>query len=388
MSTVDVATAPPSGSGNRRRGDWRVTGHGIRTVTRLELRQRVRSTRWKVALVVWFVVVGAITALTTGALRSLAGSAADAPDLGPLIFGIVVFFVLFLGLLVAPTLSASAINGDRNAGTLATLQATLLSPAEIVLGKLLAAWTAALAFLVVSVPFIVWALAAGGVAVLSLVTTLLVLAAVLLVVCAVGLGFSALVTKTSGAAVLTYLTIGALTVLGPVLFGLSAPLVSGQADVRVWTVPSNWDGDTDDPSVCEWQTQRQEVWHSERTWWLLAPNPFVVVADVQPLPDDAESVARAYEPSPLALLQYGVRYVRTGASDEADYCTGNFTRWDHRGREIFRPDSPVAEVEPSQNPVWPWGLGFQFLLGAGAVVIAVNRLRIPTRHLPQGTRVA
>ena len=34
---------------------------GVRTVAVLELRQRVRSTRWVVALVVWFVVVGAIT---------------------------------------------------------------------------------------------------------------------------------------------------------------------------------------------------------------------------------------------------------------------------------------------------------------------------------------
>ena len=33
-----------------------------------------------------------------------------------------------------PALSAGSINGDRTAGTLATLQASLLSPLEIVLG--------------------------------------------------------------------------------------------------------------------------------------------------------------------------------------------------------------------------------------------------------------
>ncbi|GAB2450079.1 ABC transporter permease [Xylanimonas ulmi] len=387
--TVEVSVAAPSGRSPRRRGDWRVTWQGLRTVAQLELRQRVRSTRWKVALVVWFVVVGVITGLTTSALHVLADdrSATD-PPLGPMIYGIVVFFVLFLGLLVSPTLSAAAINGDRNAGTLATLQATLLSPAEIVLGKLLAAWVAALAFLLTSVPFILWALASGGVGVLSLVTTLLMLAAVLLVVCAIGLGFSALVTKTSGSAVLTYLTIGGLAVVAPVLFGLSAPLVTTTSQVRVWTVPTNWDYSSNDPAVCEWQTQEQQVWHSERTWWLLAPNPFVIVADAQPLPEGDLARAFADDANPLAALQFAVRYVRAGAADEFDYCTGNFTQWNSQGELIAQPASPVAPVEPSRNPVWPWGLGLQLLLGAGGVVLAVNRLRIPTRTLPRGTRVA
>ena len=67
-------------------------------------------------------------------------SALDTGSAGPLLFGAVTFLVLGLGLLVTPTLTSTAINGDRNAGTLATLQVTLLSPAEIALGKLLAAW--------------------------------------------------------------------------------------------------------------------------------------------------------------------------------------------------------------------------------------------------------
>ena len=62
--------------------------------------------------------------------------------------------MLGLGLLVTPTLASTGINGDRNAGTLATLQVTLLTPAEIAAGKLLAAWAAACAFLVASLPFL------------------------------------------------------------------------------------------------------------------------------------------------------------------------------------------------------------------------------------------
>ena len=69
-------------------GTWRVTWHGVRTVAALELRERVRSTRWIVALVVWFVVVGAITALTTGALGALAGTGSVSLHRGPLLFSV------------------------------------------------------------------------------------------------------------------------------------------------------------------------------------------------------------------------------------------------------------------------------------------------------------
>lgn len=65
MTTTSPATAgtpstpPPPGRGP--------SGHGIRTVTALDLRQRVRSTRWQAALAVWFVIVGVITWLVTAA---------------------------------------------------------------------------------------------------------------------------------------------------------------------------------------------------------------------------------------------------------------------------------------------------------------------------------
>ena len=211
------------------------TWRGIRTVATLELRQRVRSTRWIVALVVFGLVVAGVTALTWYATRgSAAGYPAD-PAAGQTMFGFIVFFVLFLGLLVSPTLTATSINGDRNAGTLATLQITLLSAAEIALGKLLAAWLASLAFLGVAVPSILWALSMGGTPGIALVTTLVLLAVMLAVVCAIGLGFSALTARTAGSAVLTYVSVASLTVLSLIVFGLSVPLVSGMETVRMET---------------------------------------------------------------------------------------------------------------------------------------------------------
>lgn len=378
---VEVVPAqPPAGGSSAGRGTWSLSWHGLRTVAVLELRQRVRSTRWKTALIVWFLVVGLITLLTTGAFSILAGDQYGADDsYGGTVYSIVVGFVLFLGLLVAPTLSSGAINGDRNAGTLATLQVTLLTPAEIVLGKLAAAWTAALAFLVASIPFLGWALVGGGVSWLALLTTVLMLALVLGVVCAIGLGFSALVGKTSGSAVLTYLTIGAITAVLPILFGLLVPATTTTQSVRVWNVEQGYTWEETTAPECEWQTQEIDVWHSERTWWLLAPNPFVVVADAQPLNGDPETLAD--DGNMLAVLQYGVRYARTGNDGPQDWCSSF-------AMDGTRTDSPVEPVQVTDQLVWPWGLGFDLLLGAAGVVIAVNRLRVPTAVLPQGTRVA
>lgn len=383
--SVDVEVVParqPDGGVPGGRGTWSLSWHGLRTVAVLELRQRVRSTRWKTALIVWFLMVGLITLLTTGAFSIVAGDQYGADDsYGGTVYSIVVGFVLFLGLLVAPTLSSGAINGDRNAGTLATLQVTLLSPAEIVLGKLAAAWIAALAFLVASIPFLVWALVGGGVYWVALLTTVLMLALVLGVVCAIGLGFSALVGKTSGSAVLTYLTIGAITAVLPILFGLLVPATTTTESVRVWDVEPGYTWEETTAPECEWQTREIDVWHSERTWWLLAPNPFVVVADAQPLNGDPETLAN--DGNMLAMLQYGVRYVRTGNDGPQDWCSGYVI-----DGETAQPESPVEPVQVTDQLVWPWGLGFDLLLGAAGVVIAVNRLRVPTGELPRGTRVA
>src|SRR4051812_2022063 len=142
----------------RARGTWSLSWSGISTVARLELRQRVRSTRWIIVLAIWALVLGVLTALIHYAVFSDTLSGQNDTErnarAGALMFGLIVLLVLALGSLVAPALSATSINGDRSAGVLATLQTTLLSPAEITVGKLLAAWLTALALLGVALPFI------------------------------------------------------------------------------------------------------------------------------------------------------------------------------------------------------------------------------------------
>ncbi len=359
------ASAPPAA---KVRGRWALSWHGVRTVAALELRQRVRSTRWVVALVVWTVVVGAITLLLFGATTQLFDYDdvdAGRSQSGPLLFAAVTFLVLGLGLLVTPTLSSTSVNGDRNAGTLATLQVTLLSPAEIALGKLLAAWAAACAFLVLSVPFLAMATAAGPTPWWSLLRVVLIIAVLLVAVCAIGLGMSALVSRTAGSTVLTFIVVAAVTFISPLLFGLTYNAVTSKEQVRVYGMPAEWH--TGEPE-CVWTEEERPVAHTELTWWLLAVNPFVVVAD-----GAATSDADRTGTDPLGSLREVVRQVRVGAEGQVDEC------WS---------DTSEFEAARSDAPVWPWGLGFNVLLGAAGYVVAVRRLSIPQRTLPRGTRVA
>lgn len=351
---------------DRPRGDWSLSWHGVRTVAKLELTQRLRSTRWKVALGVWFLVVGAICLLISTAVTS------DSTGLsrpGPLMFGLNVIFILSMGLLVTPTLSSAAINGDRIAGTLAILQVTLLTPVEITLGKLLAGWVASLTFLVISVPFIIWSFLAGGVAVTAVLSTLVLVTLMLGVVSAISLGFSALVTKPTGSTVLSYLMVAALTFGTLIVFALTLiPMTTTQHFTVLQA--SEWDAETGEVTACEALPTEESVTHTERTWWLLAMNPYVVVADAAP----GREVFDGASVDPLSGIRDGVRSARNGSDGPYSSCPATI--------------SGVEESKPSTAPVWPLGLAVNLLFAAGAVVLTVRRLRIPQGRLARGTRVA
>jgi hypothetical protein len=252
----------------------------------------------------------------------------------------------------------------------------LLTPTEIALGKLLAAWGVSLVFLVLAVPMAVSTLFAGGVGVARLVVTLLVMACLLGVVAAVSQCWSALLHRTGLSAVMSYLTVFALTVGTLIVFGLALPTTRGTHTVTEQVadetqIQAQLQSGTFNPARVPMRTQtvtRDEL-RSERVWWLLAPNPYVILADAAPQKLQALSIT-SLDPEdpgatfdPLATVANAVRGARQGT--------------DH---------SILTTNE--QAPVWPWGLGFDVALGAGAVGITIRRLRTPSRRLPRGARVA
>ncbi len=358
--------------------------HGITTVARLELRQRVRTSKWAVVLAVWFAVIALVTVLSYLALHDPQAQS------GAAMYDIVIFFVLGLGMLVVPSLTATSINGDREHGVLATLQTTLLTSADLVLGKLLAAWAISGAFLVTALPFLVWAWVEGGVPVGRILLSLVVLMLVLGVVCALGLMFSTLTARPVASAVLTYLAMGAL-VFGTVIgFSLTAFLVSDEETVRVHAVPDDWwqqnQSSTDpgfvrEPTAADCTTfeRRTTVTHTERIWWMLPLNPFVVVADAAPSdPPNEEGLYAGF--TPMRWISAGARTARRGE-------TGEVREECYFGDSGPQPTDPM-EAAANSAAVWPFGLGFLLLSGAGATLLANRRLHTPVRRLPNGTRIA
>ncbi|MBD8042192.1 ABC transporter permease subunit [Arthrobacter sp. Sa2BUA2] len=345
-----------------RLGYWK----GISTVFALEMRQRVRSRGWYVLLGVWFVVIGLVAAFTAW----LAGEATGA---GETLFELMIGFVLFFGLLVAPALSANAVNGDRAAGTLAVLQVTLLRPGQLLAGKWLASWVASLGFLLASVPFLIWALALGGVRPGAAVVSLLMLGVELAIVCALGVGVSALANRPLFSIVVTYMLVALLSIGTLIAFALSMPLVKGTVQANFaqyeryqpYTAP---DETFNDSYTCTGPLVEMEVNHTERSAWLLAVNPFVVVADA--VPYDTRDVAGG----PMESISQSVRYVQAGPEFSGPQCINGEVRQD---RDL-----------PASFPIWPLGLTVQ--LGGAALLLALARRRLvtPARRLASGTRIA
>lgn len=352
------------------RGPWALSVHGVRTVARLELRQRVRSSRWQLMLGLFFATIGVLSGLTMWVSGFDDGS-------GDFLYGAVAWLVLTLGLLVAPSLTSTSVNGDRGAGTLAPLQMTLLTPAEIAVGKLLAGWLTALAFLGTAIPFLLLAMVPGGTGVGRFLVTTLMMALVLLAVCAIAIGWSALTARSVSSAVMTYLTTAFLCIGTLILFGLSVPLVTSDERVRVLenpVLPEGFDYSTDIPvEDCVETTSVRSVTRTDATWWLLAANPYVVVADAAPGGDGSDV---------FYWIKTGVRTAQAGPQEPVNECWASNVTGD-LGMDPFGGGTAATGV-----PVWPFGLAINLGLGALGIALAVRRLSTPVARLPRGTRIA
>ena len=363
-----------------------MTWTGVRTIMVLELRQRVRATRWRIMLGIWLAVLILLCGGLVITVKVLMPNSSSTEYLLSL-YDLVVCFVLGIGLIVAPTLSATSINGDRADATLALLQATALRSQEIVVGKLLAAWVAAIAFLAVAVPFLVLLTLGGGSHWLAFLSHLVILVFTLGAVCAIGLGFSALAARPSASAVLTYLVVAALTVGTPLATLISTSVVTGTQTVEEYYV--DHDASTDDKIVCDPEPviSTKVVTRTERIWWMLAPNPFVALGDAtvhapqQPASVDTNGDAASL----LTLTGVGVDSMRNPQPERVveGYCKN--LRGSHGGSSSSRDDGgPVAK----HLVFWPASLVVLMALGAGGVVTASRRLRVPAGRLPRGVRLA
>jgi ABC-type transport system involved in multi-copper enzyme maturation permease subunit len=338
---------------------------GVWTIAAIELRQRVRGVAWYVLLGVCDAIILIVTALLV--ITILPGLEDGASGAG--LYSTIVYFVLLVASLVAPALSGNAINGDRESGTLATTQVTLVTTLQLVLGKFLAAWISALAFLVAATPFLIVACAFGGVGADTVAVSLLVLAVELGVVSAVGVGLSGLIRRPLFSIVLSYLFVALLSVGTLIGFGLGGTVVQTPVHVQV---AAHHIGSEEDR--CDAQDYSTSVPRFDLVWWILAANPYVVLADAEPTHLDRSGNPRDI----FGYVTLGVRSVQL-TPDELRHPT--------RCDQLYRSQEP-ATVFAETTPSWLVGLLIHLGLGIAALAGAIATTRAPSRRLAAGSRIA
>ena len=275
----------------------------------------------------------------------------------------------------------------------------------------MAAWGTALVFLALSLPLVGYAITQHGVPVTRVLVVTVVLALLLGTVCAVSLALSALLSRTTTSGVLAYVAVFALTLGTLITFGLTTAITTEKYtetyDNVCPSLPPTVPQEQRDQILANCgQPQSYEASRArtDRTWWLLAPNPFVILADAAPqLPpltaeqkrqrqDDRDrGIQRqdARDLDPLGGLGRAVRDLRkppVKRGDIVSYGSGSAgTASDAYSSTLtITPDPKPVE----RKAVWPWGLAFDVLLAAGCLWLTIRRLSTPSRTLPKGQRVA
>ncbi|MCG7422747.1 ABC transporter permease [Micrococcus porci] len=377
LHTPPPAAAPAGGPTPLGSGRLGVVD-ALRTLVGMELRQRLRSRGWYILLGVFFLLVGGVT---LGALGLHAWTGGNSPDstmvFGRWLYDGVLLFVLTLCLLVSPALSANAISGDRSAGTLAITQVTLVSTWQLMLGKWLAAWIAAVAFLVAAAPWLIVAAVVGQVPPLAVLAGLAMILVEFAVVTGIGVAVSAITGRTLFAVVVTYLLVAMMTIGSLIAFTISLQFIETRLQTN--QVTYGYAEDAGSTKSCAGPLRDTTVPDPRRVAWLLAGNPYVVVADAVPLPELREDSA-GEEFGALNLISLGMRVAQIDPREYTDCVDGQVN-------EGSVTDSPVTLVDRTW-PTWPLGMLLQGGFLAALLWWGRRRLDTPAGRLPTGTRVA
>lgn len=372
----------------------------VNPVLQRELTERWRSSRAIVTLTVYLALLSLVLYLLyrtgTSALAAqfgqFGGSGAMAgPLLGRFLLESLLLLVLLLVLFVAPGYAAAQLSGERERRTLPLLQATLLRPRQIVLGKLGAAVAWILVLIVAALPLGATAFFLGGVAIGDLLRGVGFIAAMGVCVAAIALGISSLTRRTTTSIVLTYAMVLALT--GGTLFVSGVEFVARSATGRTASTPVAMhanpfvgladavvppDGQRMDmgmgglplplTGIAFALPNRQEVWMGGPG---LGPPPGFdgpFVPEPMPVEEPVPVMPDAPPPPPPPPLP--------------DPAAGYFDGPAMRG-PVQMPEGGLGqpgEVGPGQPPasgrgLWLWVLGLHAGAGLGGLVVATRRLR-------------
>jgi hypothetical protein len=257
-------------------------------------------------------------------------------------------------------------------------------------GKFLAAWGTGLAFLVAATPFIAWALLLGGVDLLTFFSSLLALALQLGILTMIGVGLSAVIQSPLFSIVVTYLVVAFLSIGTLIFFGLAGAVTMQFREISYgYPAESYWQ----DAEQCATDQEclealdpectfpddsfTQTYWRYDYYWWILAANPYVIIADFAPttLSEDG------YPTDVFGSIKQGARAAQIPPDipeDGAQVCD----------TALSYPSTSYEQTMEQTIPTWWMGFGLQLAGAAWAFVGGARRIRTPAAKLPKGSRIA
>jgi ABC-2 type transport system permease protein len=173
-----------------------------------ELRGRMRDRRTFILLTFYLVLIASFVCVVYLFLSESGSGLGFNPDyrqmLGKSIFGTVVIIELLLIGFIGPGLTAGAITGEREHRTLDLLKTTLLTPRELVLGKLSASVIYLFLLIFTVLPIQSLAFILGGVGLAEIVISSILLVVTSVFFSTLGIFFSSFLKRTLAATVSSY----------------------------------------------------------------------------------------------------------------------------------------------------------------------------------------
>ncbi|MBL4932483.1 ABC transporter permease [Clostridium paridis] len=181
----------------------------INPVWRKELVVTMRSIKFPLTLAISLGIISALVILVFDGLLTQVKFYGNLTSLTALYFITTLIEFVIIGL-IAPTLTAPAICGEKERGTLDILLSTKMSPRSIILGKLWASLSKVILLIIASTPIFAITLSLGGVSISNIFEMILLYIATAIFCGSVGLFFSSFCKSTKGSIASTYVFLSVL----------------------------------------------------------------------------------------------------------------------------------------------------------------------------------
>ncbi len=165
-----------------------------------ELRGRMRGARAFVLLTIYLMILGGVSLLFYAAIADISSGALDSGrTIGKGLFVLITAVALIEVCFISPTLTSGSIAGEKERQSYDLLIASLLSPWQIIWGKLAAALSFALLLIISIVPMMSLAFLFGGVSLTEVLIALIGLVTTAIFYSTIGLFWSTALRSTLGA---------------------------------------------------------------------------------------------------------------------------------------------------------------------------------------------